>query len=63
MNVVSGYAPQVGCKLEAKEKFWNQLDGVIESIETWKNRFCKENGNGCGKYLFPIEKRPTRVEV
>jgi len=32
MNVVSGYAPQVGCELEEKEKFWNELDWVVESI-------------------------------
>lgn len=32
INVVSGYAPQVGCELEEKEKFWNELDRVIESI-------------------------------
>ncbi|KAK3571302.1 hypothetical protein QTP86_005934 [Hemibagrus guttatus] len=32
LNVVSGYAPQVGCELEEKERFWSELDGVIESI-------------------------------
>ncbi|XP_019721309.1 uncharacterized protein LOC109513350 [Hippocampus comes] len=32
MNVVSGYAPQVGCELEEKEKFWNEMDRVTESI-------------------------------
>ncbi|KAE8287117.1 hypothetical protein D5F01_LYC15081 [Larimichthys crocea] len=31
-NVVSGYAPQVGCELEEKEKFWLDLDEVIQSI-------------------------------
>ncbi|MCJ8731212.1 hypothetical protein PDJAM_G00196770 [Pangasius djambal] len=32
LNVVSGYAPQVGCELEEKERFWSELDEVIESI-------------------------------
>ncbi|XP_019744436.1 uncharacterized protein LOC109527143 [Hippocampus comes] len=32
MNVVSGYAPQVGCELEEKEKLWNEMDRVTESI-------------------------------
>ncbi|KAK3562881.1 hypothetical protein QTP86_011114 [Hemibagrus guttatus] len=32
LNVVSGYAPQVGCELEEKERFWSDLDEVIESI-------------------------------
>ncbi|KAK3545935.1 hypothetical protein QTP70_016965 [Hemibagrus guttatus] len=32
LNVVSGYAPQVGCELEEKERFWRELDEVMESI-------------------------------
>ncbi|KAK3564529.1 hypothetical protein QTP86_022863 [Hemibagrus guttatus] len=32
LNVVSGYAPQIGCELEEKERFWSELDEVIESI-------------------------------
>ena len=32
LNVVCGYAPQVGCELEEKEMSWNELDRVIESI-------------------------------
>ncbi|KAK3523598.1 hypothetical protein QTP70_002716 [Hemibagrus guttatus] len=31
---VSGYAPQVGCELEEKERFWSELDEVMESIPT-----------------------------
>ncbi|KAK3516098.1 hypothetical protein QTP70_005396 [Hemibagrus guttatus] len=34
LNVVSGYAPQVGCELEEKENFWSELDEVMESIPT-----------------------------
>ncbi|KAK3545365.1 hypothetical protein QTP70_005980 [Hemibagrus guttatus] len=26
LNVLSGYAPQVGCELEEKERFWSELD-------------------------------------
>ena len=32
VSVVSGDAPQVGCELEEKEKFWNEVDGVMQSI-------------------------------
>ncbi|KAE8291504.1 hypothetical protein D5F01_LYC11112 [Larimichthys crocea] len=31
-NVVSGSAPQVACELEEKEKFWLDLDEVMQSI-------------------------------
>ncbi|KAK3535320.1 hypothetical protein QTP70_007936 [Hemibagrus guttatus] len=31
LNVVSGYAPQVGCELEDKERFWSELDEVMDS--------------------------------
>ncbi|KAK3563832.1 hypothetical protein QTP86_002740 [Hemibagrus guttatus] len=34
LNVVSGYAPQVGCELEEKERFWSRLYEVTESIPT-----------------------------
>ncbi|KAK3567122.1 hypothetical protein QTP86_010083 [Hemibagrus guttatus] len=34
LNVVSGCAPQVGCELEEKERFWSELDEVMESIPT-----------------------------
>ncbi|KAK3523313.1 hypothetical protein QTP86_029509 [Hemibagrus guttatus] len=34
LNVVSGYAPQVGCELEEKERFWSELVEVMESIPT-----------------------------
>ncbi|KAF7640738.1 hypothetical protein LDENG_00018990, partial [Lucifuga dentata] len=29
-NVVSGYPPQVVCELEEKEKFWSELDEVMQ---------------------------------
>ncbi|KAF3688260.1 hypothetical protein EXN66_Car003932 [Channa argus] len=35
-NVVSVYAPQVGCELEEKEKFWSELEEVMQSIPRGK---------------------------
>ena len=32
MNVISAYAPQVGCEMEEKEEFWSELDELTESI-------------------------------
>ena len=31
-TVISAYAPQVGCLTEEKDKFWTDLDEVVESI-------------------------------
>lgn len=30
LNVLSAYAPQVGCQFE--EKFWSKLNEVVESV-------------------------------
>ncbi|KAI5106538.1 hypothetical protein C0J45_4235 [Silurus meridionalis] len=30
INVISAYAPQVGCEMEENEKFWSELDEVVE---------------------------------
>lgn len=32
LNVVSAYAPQVGCDREEKNEFWEKLDEAIELI-------------------------------
>ncbi|KAJ8375265.1 hypothetical protein SKAU_G00058450 [Synaphobranchus kaupii] len=32
VNVISAYAPQVGCEIEEKEEFWSVLDEVVESV-------------------------------
>ena len=32
LNVISVYAPQVGCKREEKEAFWLDLDETVEKI-------------------------------
>ncbi|MCJ8749429.1 hypothetical protein PDJAM_G00176230 [Pangasius djambal] len=46
LNVVSGYAPQVGCELEEKERFWSELDEVIENIPTWEKVVIGPDFNG-----------------
>ncbi|KAK3565912.1 hypothetical protein QTP86_020321 [Hemibagrus guttatus] len=46
LNVVSGYAPQVGCELEEKERFWNELDEVMESIPTGERVVISADFNG-----------------
>ncbi|KAK2891510.1 hypothetical protein Q8A73_017175 [Channa argus] len=44
-NVVSGYAPQVGCELEEKEKFY-ELDEVIQSISRGERVVIGADFNG-----------------
>ncbi|KAK3570342.1 hypothetical protein QTP86_017287 [Hemibagrus guttatus] len=46
LNVVSGYAPQVGCELEEKERFWSELDEVIVSIPTGERVVIGADFNG-----------------
>ncbi|KAK3509608.1 hypothetical protein QTP70_006814 [Hemibagrus guttatus] len=46
LNVVSGYAPQVGCELEEKERFWSELDEVMESISTGERVVIGADFNG-----------------
>ncbi|KAK3548617.1 hypothetical protein QTP70_015563, partial [Hemibagrus guttatus] len=46
LNVVSGYAPQVGCELEEKEIFWSELDEVMESIPTGERVVIGADFNG-----------------
>ncbi|KAK3558361.1 hypothetical protein QTP86_017226, partial [Hemibagrus guttatus] len=46
LNVVSGYAPQVGCELEEKERFWSELKEVIESIPTGERVVIGADFNG-----------------
>ncbi|KAK3537437.1 hypothetical protein QTP70_009974 [Hemibagrus guttatus] len=43
---VSGYAPQVGCELEEKERFWSELDEVMESIPTGERVVIGADFNG-----------------
>ncbi|KAK3547836.1 hypothetical protein QTP86_031968, partial [Hemibagrus guttatus] len=46
LNFVSGYAPQVGCELEEKERFWSELDEVMESIPTGERVVIGADFNG-----------------
>ncbi|KAK3544274.1 hypothetical protein QTP86_009070 [Hemibagrus guttatus] len=46
LNVVSGYAPQVGCEVEEKERFWSELDEVMESIPTGERVVIGADFNG-----------------
>ncbi|KAK3544152.1 hypothetical protein QTP86_003162, partial [Hemibagrus guttatus] len=46
LNVVSGYAPQVGRELEEKERFWSELDEVMESIPTGERVVIGADFNG-----------------
>ncbi|KAK3546694.1 hypothetical protein QTP70_031760, partial [Hemibagrus guttatus] len=46
LNAVSGYAPQVGCELEEKERFWSELDEVMESIPTGERVVIGADFNG-----------------
>ncbi|KAK3545108.1 hypothetical protein QTP70_000787 [Hemibagrus guttatus] len=41
-----GYAPQVGCELEEKERFWSELDEVMESIPTGERVVIGADFNG-----------------
>ncbi|KAK3520195.1 hypothetical protein QTP70_017929, partial [Hemibagrus guttatus] len=49
LNVVSGYAPQVGCELEEKERFWSELDEVMESIPMGERVVIGADFNGHGE--------------
>ncbi|KAK3519649.1 hypothetical protein QTP86_002806, partial [Hemibagrus guttatus] len=46
LNVVSRYAPQVSCELEEKERFWSELDEVMESIPTGERVVIGADFNG-----------------
>ncbi|KAK3514571.1 hypothetical protein QTP70_021622 [Hemibagrus guttatus] len=46
LKVVSGYAPQVDCELEKKERFWSELDEVMESIPTGERVVIGADFNG-----------------
>ncbi|KAK3519975.1 hypothetical protein QTP70_009631 [Hemibagrus guttatus] len=45
-GVPDGYAPQVGCELEEKERFWSELDEVMESIPTGERVVIGADFNG-----------------
>ena len=41
LNIVSAYAPQVNNSMEEKNDFWEDLDGLIESISTEERIICR----------------------
>ncbi|KAI5088686.1 hypothetical protein C0J45_21258 [Silurus meridionalis] len=45
INVISAYAPQVGCEME-KETFWIELDKVVEVIGADFNCYVGEGNRG-----------------
>ncbi|KAK3543254.1 hypothetical protein QTP70_014083 [Hemibagrus guttatus] len=45
-RISDGYAPQVGCELEEKERFWSELDEVMESIPTGERVVIGADFNG-----------------
>ncbi|XP_051775660.1 craniofacial development protein 2-like [Erpetoichthys calabaricus] len=46
MNVVSAYAPQVGCAMDEKEDFWSELDEVMNSVPKGQKVVIGEDFNG-----------------
>ncbi|KAK3542098.1 hypothetical protein QTP86_014017 [Hemibagrus guttatus] len=70
LNVVSGYAPQVGCELEEKERFWSELDEVMESIPTGErvviggdfNGHVGEGNRGYEKVIGKFEYKERNLE-
>ena len=53
MTVISAYAPQVGCLREEKDKFWTDLDEVVESIP-------KEESGDRGRFQWACWRRKQR---
>ena len=45
-NIVSVYAPQVGCTLKEKEDFWRDLDEVIQGVPTAERLLVGGDFNG-----------------
>ncbi|KAI5617297.1 hypothetical protein C0J50_23078 [Silurus asotus] len=46
INVISVYAPQVGCEMEEKETFWSDLDKVVEGVPRNKRLVIGTDCNG-----------------
>ena len=46
LNVVCGYAPQVGCQAEEKEAFWEDMDKVMQSISESERAVIGADFNG-----------------
>ena len=46
LNIVSAYSPQVGNSMEKKNNFWQDLDGLVESVSKQERIFPSANVNG-----------------
>uniref|UniRef100_A0AAR2IVR4 Endonuclease/exonuclease/phosphatase domain-containing protein n=1 Tax=Pygocentrus nattereri TaxID=42514 RepID=A0AAR2IVR4_PYGNA len=46
LNVVSSYAPQVGCQLEEKEEFWSKMDEVVDGVPREERLVISADFNG-----------------
>ena len=46
LNIVSAYAPQVNSSMEEKNNFWEDLDGLIESVSKKERRVLGAGLNG-----------------
>ncbi|KAF7710720.1 hypothetical protein HF521_009592, partial [Silurus meridionalis] len=46
INVISAYAPQVGFEMEEKERFWGELDGVVDSVPRKERLVIRADFNG-----------------
>ncbi|KAI5606603.1 hypothetical protein C0J50_2102 [Silurus asotus] len=46
INVISAYSPQVGCEMEEKEKFWSELDEVVEGVPKKERLVIAADFNG-----------------
>ncbi|KAI5625955.1 hypothetical protein C0J50_14509 [Silurus asotus] len=46
INVMSDYAPQVGCEMEQKVRFWSKLDEVVDGIPTNERLVIGTDFNG-----------------
>ncbi|KAI5629718.1 hypothetical protein C0J50_2219 [Silurus asotus] len=46
INVISAYAPQVGCEMEEKEKLWSKLEEVVDGVTRNKQLVIGADFNG-----------------
>ncbi|KAI5085399.1 hypothetical protein C0J45_22987 [Silurus meridionalis] len=46
INVISAYAPQVGCEMEEKERFWSELDEVVDGVPRKERLVIEADFNG-----------------
>ena len=46
MNIISAYAPQVGCTEEEKVQFWSKIDGVMQEQEEHEKVIVGADLNG-----------------